>query len=44
MKLVHPPGATPLDPDELAGLLPNGISTQGELNALKQTNITDAER
>jgi len=38
-KLNYPPGATPLDPDELAGLIPQFISTQGELNILEQENI-----
>jgi Fic-DOC domain mobile mystery protein B len=38
------PGATPLDPDEMAGLIPTYISTQGELNALEQENILRAER
>lgn len=38
-----PPGATPLDKDEAAGLLPTYISTQGELNAVEQENILKAE-
>lgn len=37
-------GATPLDPDEMSGLIPTYISTQGELNALEQENILRAER
>ena len=37
------PGATPLDRDEAAGLVPTYISTQGELNALEQENILKAE-
>jgi hypothetical protein len=35
----HAPGATPLDPDELEALIPEYISTQGELNAWEQRNI-----
>lgn len=37
------PGATPLNKDEAAGLIPTYISTQGELNALEQENILKAE-
>jgi len=41
---VHKPdglpiGATPLDPDEAEGLIPDHISTRGELNAWEQVNI-----
>ena len=32
-------GATPLDPDEAAGLIPTHITTQGDLNAWEQINI-----
>ncbi len=38
-KPEDPPGSTPLDPDELSGLLPKYIRTQGELNILEQDNI-----
>lgn len=31
MNFAYPPGATPLDPDTLAGLLP-ALTTQAELN------------
>lgn len=43
-KLVveYPPGATPLDPDEIAGLIPKYITTQGELNLLERENILEA--
>jgi Fic-DOC domain mobile mystery protein B len=34
-----PDGTTPLDPDEAEGLLPDHISTRGELNAWEQLNI-----
>lgn len=44
MRISYPPGATPLDPDEVASLVPTSISTQGELNAFEQANIADAER
>ena len=37
-----PPGATPLDPDEADGLLPDHLSTRGELNAWEQLNIAKA--
>jgi Fic-DOC domain mobile mystery protein B len=36
-----PEGATPLDPDEAAGLKP-GLTTRGELNAFEQANIAQA--
>jgi hypothetical protein len=36
-----PKGATPLDPDEAAGLK-LGLTTGGELNAFEQTNRTFA--
>jgi fido (protein-threonine AMPylation protein) len=35
----YPLGATPLDPDEAAGLIPTHITTQTELNEWEQTNI-----
>lgn len=40
--LEYPPGATPLDPNEIDGLLADYISTQGELNQLEQENILEA--
>lgn len=39
MKIDYPPGATPLDADELACLIPDHIATQGELNEWEQLNI-----
>lgn len=42
LQITYPPGATPLDPDELAGLIPDYITTQGELNELGQKNIEQA--
>lgn len=38
------PGATPLDPDEAAGLLPAHIAAQGELNAWELANIIKGEQ
>jgi Fic-DOC domain mobile mystery protein B len=40
----YAPGATPLDLDEAAGLLPSHISTQADLNAWEQINIVQADR
>jgi Mn2+/Fe2+ NRAMP family transporter len=37
--LKYPPGATPLDPNELNGLKHKHITTQGELDELEQANI-----
>lgn len=39
--IEYPPGATPLTPDERDGLIPDFISTHGELNELEQRNIQD---
>jgi Fic-DOC domain mobile mystery protein B len=44
MDLSYPQGATPLDPDEAAGLLPTHITTQADLNAWEETNILEGER
>lgn len=41
--LEYPPGATPLDADELASLIPGHITTQGELNEWEQLNIVQGE-
>jgi Fic-DOC domain mobile mystery protein B len=43
MKLEYAPGATPLDPDEINGLLPSHITTQGQLNEWEAANILRAE-
>lgn len=43
IKLGYPPGATPLDPNEMNWLIPDYISTQSELNLLEQQNILEAE-
>ena len=39
MKINYPDGATPLDPDEMAELIPN-IRIQGELNDWEYKGIT----
>lgn len=43
INLDYPPGATPLDADELASLIPSHITTQGELNEWEQLNILQGE-
>ena len=43
MHLDYPPGATLLDADELASLIPGHITTQGELNEWEQLNIVQGE-
>lgn len=37
-------GQTPLDPDERAGLIPEHLNTQGDLNDWEQENILRAVR
>lgn len=44
LNLHYPPGATPLDPDESAGLIPSHIATQAQLNEWEQENILEGER
>lgn len=44
MNFEYPPGATPLDPDESAGLIPQHITTQAELNTWEEANIIEGER
>lgn len=43
INLDYPSGATPLDADELASLIPGHITTQGELNEWEQLNIVHGE-
>ena len=43
VNLVYPSGATPLDADELASLIPGHINTQDELNEWEQLNIIQGE-
>ncbi|WP_337996103.1 mobile mystery protein B [Oleispirillum naphthae] len=38
----EPDGATPLDPDELAGLRHRHVTTRGQLDRLEQANIQEA--
>jgi len=40
----YPLGASPLDPDEAAGLIPGHISTQGQLNEWEQANMLEGQR
>jgi Fic-DOC domain mobile mystery protein B len=42
MKFTYPPGATPIDPDETAGLIPSHITSQRELNEWEEVNILEA--
>ena len=44
MEFQYAAGATPLDPDEAAGLVPSHITTQADLNAWEQANILQAVR
>ena len=43
LKFDGPSGATPLDPDELDGLIPTHISRRGELDEWEAQNILKAE-
>ena len=38
---TEPEGATPLDPDEIEGLIYSHIETRDELNALENANVAD---
>lgn len=42
LKGAHAEGATPLDPDEIDGLIPKHINTQNALNEWEQQNILEA--
>lgn len=44
MHFQYAPGATPLDPDEAAGLIPSHIATQGDLNVWEEANILQGAR
>jgi len=44
ISLDYPRGATPLDPDEAAGLIPSHIATHGQLNEWELVNILEGER
>ena len=41
VKFNYPPGATPLDPDGAAGLIPSHIATQGQLNEWEFQNVAE---
>lgn len=43
MKFDYPFGSTPLEQDELVGLIPKHITMQEELNAWEEKNILEAE-
>jgi len=42
MKLDYPPGVTPIDADEAAGLIPSHLTLQKELNEFEEANILEA--
>lgn len=42
LEFDHKPGQTPLDPDEVAGLRPRHIATQGDLDEWETDNILAA--
>lgn len=44
VNLDYPPGATPLDADELASLIPGHLTTQAELNEWEQLNIGEGDK
>jgi len=44
MQLDYPEGATPLDPDEVAGLMPKHIVNHGQLNEWELVNVLQGER
>lgn len=44
VNLDYPAGATPLDADELASLIPAHLTTQGELNEWEQLNIGEGDK
>lgn len=43
MHFTYPYGATPLNSDEIEGLIPQHIQIQKELNEWEQANILEAE-
>ena len=44
LRLDYPPGATPLDPEELEGLVPAHIERRDELNEWESRNVLKAEK
>jgi Fic-DOC domain mobile mystery protein B len=43
MEFTYAYGATPLDPNELYGIIPSHLTLQSQLNEWEQANIIDAE-
>ena len=43
LEIDYPDGATPLDLNEMGGLIPDYITTQGELNTLERDNVLEAQ-
>ena len=43
MHFMYADGATPVDPDEAAGLVPKHITTQAERNVWEEANIVSGE-
>jgi fido (protein-threonine AMPylation protein) len=41
LTLAYAPGATPPDPEELAGLIPSSVSSRGQLHELEAANIAE---
>lgn len=44
LNIDYPEGATPLDPDEAAGLIPKHIVNHGQLNEWEMANVLAGER
>jgi Fic-DOC domain mobile mystery protein B len=44
LNIDYPEGATPLDPDEVGGLIPTHIVNHGQLNEWELTNVLAGER
>ena len=43
MNFEYPEHATPIDPNEIEGLIPSHVSTRAELDRVEQDNILEAE-
>src|SRR5258708_5748313 len=43
LRIESPDGATPLDPNETGGLIPDYITTHADLNALERDNVLEAQ-
>lgn len=43
LRIEYPAGATPLDPDDAAGLIPGHVTTQGQLNEWEYANVARGE-